>query len=284
MLKIFVSEKVEVKFICDVIKSLNKDTIFKEFYYFNKLASTQGCAHKIIKTKRKIYPSIIICKTQSRGRGRKGNYWHSAEGGIWMSIILETDYRIEFLFIFIMVCAICIIDTIESETPLKAQLKWPNDIFINGKKIAGLLIDVEPTDDRYCVINGIGINTNNDLDSTVIEIKDGHPSYYGITTLKKELNNLEISNEIFLSKLLNNLSVFFMGIVSHSIDFQSIFRSYKKRIMESKDNLVYVFKKDDNRDFDGEIIDLFSDGSLLVRDIKQNKTIQLYSSYNVNLK
>jgi BirA family biotin operon repressor/biotin-[acetyl-CoA-carboxylase] ligase len=183
-----------------------------------------------------------------------------------------------------MVCAICIIDTIESETPLKAQLKWPNDIFINGKKIAGLLTDVEPLEGRYCIINGIGINTNNDLDSTLIEIKDGHPSYYGLTTLKKELDDLEISNEKFISKLLNNLNIFFMDIVSHSIDFQSVFRLYKKKIMESKNCLVYVFKKDDDRDFDGEIIDLLSDGSLLVRDIKQNRVIQLYSSYNVNLK
>ena len=63
--------------------------------------------------------------------------------GIWMSLILETDLKVEKLFIFVMISAICICETIEKETVLKPDLKWPNDIFINGKKIAGILLDVE---------------------------------------------------------------------------------------------------------------------------------------------
>lgn len=282
-MKIYVSKKDDIHFINDVVKSLNHNTIFKEFYYFNRLSSTQDYAYKIIKMKKNISPSVIICKTQSRGRGRTGNRWSSKIGGIWMSIIIETDLEIQILFIFVMICAICICETIETETNLTTQLKWPNDIFINGKKIAGFLIDIEALDGKYCIINGIGINTNNDLPSTILEIQHNDPLSYDITTLKKELNDLEIPNNTFLSKLLNNLDVFFSGILSHSFDYGTIFNAYKKRILESKKKLNYVFKKENDKEFDGEIIDLYFDGSLLVKDIQQNKMIQISSAYSVNL-
>ncbi|MGN6349496.1 MAG: biotin--[acetyl-CoA-carboxylase] ligase [Candidatus Nitrosocosmicus sp.] len=284
MFKIFVSDKNNFTLICKIIASLDGNPFFKEFYYLDKLSSTQDYACKIKKMRKKIYPSVVICNTQFRGRGRKGNYWSSNHGGIWMSIMFETDLKIENLFIFVMICAVCICETIEKETDLRAQLKWPNDIFIRGKKNAGFIVDVEPLGDKYCIIIGIGINTNNDLRTTINEIHDKDSLHYGITTLKEELNDVQVSNDKLISRLLNNLNVFFIGIESGSIDYNIIFELYKKRIMESKNHLNYAFRNSEDKEFEGEIIGLSFNGSLFVKDLQQNRTIHISSSYSVNLK
>jgi BirA family transcriptional regulator, biotin operon repressor / biotin---[acetyl-CoA-carboxylase] ligase len=282
--KIHLSKKKNIIHISNILNLLKTDSIFKEFYYFDTLPSTQDFAFKIIKRKNIIHPSVIICNIQTNGKGRKGNRWASPKGGIWISLILESNLTIEKLFIFVMVSAICICETIEKETHLKTDLKWPNDIFVNGKKIAGILLDVEANinDKNNTIILGIGINTNNDMDSTVLEINKNDPSFYQITTLKNELNG-KISNTDFLSKLLNNLDFYLLRIKSNSFIYENIFETYKDRIMNSKNKIHYAFKNNDNITFDGELIDLNNDGTLLVRDILQKKTLKISSANNVDL-
>jgi len=276
------SRKDNISFISQLIGSLKQNSIFKEYYYFDRLTSTQDYAINLIKRKKTINPTIILCNNQSKGRGRKGNLWSSKIGGIWMSFILEANLNIELSFIFVMVSAISIYKTIEKETQLKPELKWPNDIFIDGKKIAGILIDIETSmNNKCCIIIGMGINTNNDLDSTLLEIQNMEQCNYNVTTLKKELNNVEISNNFFLSKLINNINFFLLEIIKNSFNYQSIFSIYKEKIMNSKDKLKYTFYNNGNK-FDGEIIDIEPNGSLLVKDRQKNKIIQISSTYNIN--
>lgn len=284
MWKIYLSKKKNIIHISKLLNLLKTDSIFKEFYYFDLLPSTQEFAFKIIKRKNIIFPSVIICNIQSNGKGRKGTKWASPKGGIWISVILESNLKIEKLFIFVMISAICICETIEKETHLKTDLKWPNDVFVNGKKIAGILLDVETNFDykNNNIIIGMGVNTNNDIDSTVLEIKKNDSSFYQITTLKKELND-KVSNMVFLSTLLNNLDFYLLNINSNSINYENVFKIYKDRIMNSKNKINYSFKNNDNITFDGELIDLNNDGTLLVRDISQKKTLKISSANNVEL-
>ncbi len=284
MWKIYVSKKKNIEFIFNVINQINKDSIIKDFYYFNKLSSTQDFAFKIIKRKKKIRPSVILCNSQTMGKGRKGATWSSPKGGIWMSLILETSIKVENLFIFVMLSAICICETIEKETTLSPEIKWPNDIFINGKKIAGILLDVETEiEGKNKLILGLGINTNNDLDSTMLEIQKNNLSYYQVTTLKKELNDSEISKIDFLSRLIEQLNVSLLKIDTNSFFYENIFKNYKERVMNSKNSLQYSFKNDDNIPFCGEIIDLARDGSLLVKDVQQKIILKISSTNNVEV-
>jgi BirA family transcriptional regulator, biotin operon repressor / biotin---[acetyl-CoA-carboxylase] ligase len=282
--KIYLSKKKNIIHISKLLNLLKTNSIFKEFYYFDLLPSTQEYAFKIIKRKNIIFPSVIICNIQSDGKGRKGTRWASPKGGIWISVILESNLKIDKLFIFVMISAICICETIEKETHLKTDLKWPNDVFVNGKKIAGILLDVETNFDykNNNIIIGMGVNTNNDIDSTVLEIKKNDSSFYQITTLKKELND-NVSNMVFLSTLLNNLDFYLLNLNSNSINYENIFKIYKDRIMNSKNKIQYSFKNNDNITFDGELIDLNNDGTLLVRDISQKKTLKISSANNVEL-
>ncbi len=259
--------------------------MFNDFYYFNRISSTQDFAFKIIQRKKKIKPSVIICNIQSSGKGRKGTLWSSPKGGIWVSIFLETVLKLEDLFFFAMVSAICICETIEEKTDLKPKVKWPNDIFVNGKKLAGILLDVQTTTDKCKnkVIIGLGINTNNDLNLTKGKIQREHQHYYQITTLKDEVDGPTISNAHILSSLLNSLSLYLSKIDHDEFVKEFVQKNYQQRIMESKNHLNYSFNVDD-MEFDGEIVDVDVDGSLLVKDIRQQKIISISSANSVNLK
>ena len=210
-----------------------------------------------------------------------------------MSLILETGLKMENLYSLVMISAVCICETIERETAgLKPDIKWPNDIFINGKKVAGVLLDVDtgPDDSTKRIVLGIGINTNNDMNSTTLEIKKNGGAvsailpHYRITTLKKESNGVEISNVSFTSRLLNSLNSRLSKIINTepALDV-CIVNSYKERIMNPKDPLRYSFKNENNVEFEGKIIDVACDGSLLVRDIQQKKTLRLSSANNVSV-
>ena len=278
-------------FVSDIIESSGNNFIFKDFYYFDKLPSTQDFALNLLKRKKKVNPSVIICSLQTCGKGRKGSTWYSPKGGIWMSLILETGLKIENLYSFVMISAICVCETIEKETAgLKPGIKWPNDIFINGKKVAGVLLDAEtgPDGSTNRIVLGIGINTNNDINSTTLEIEKNNTAvsailpHYEITTLKKEFNGVDVSNISFVSRLLNSLNIYLSKIInSKSFLDDYVVRSYKERIMTSKNYLPYSFKDENNVEFEGKIIDVSDDGSLLVRDIQQKKILRLSSSNSV---
>ncbi len=293
MWRIYLSKKKNIRFVSDIIESSSNDLIFKDVYYFDKLPSTQDFALNLLKRKKKASPSVIICNSQTRGKGRKGSTWYSPKGGIWMSLILETGLKMENLYSLVMISAVCICETIERETAgLKPDIKWPNDIFINGKKVAGVLLDVDtgPDDSTNRIVLGIGINTNNDMNSTTLEIKKNGGAvsailpHYRITTLKKESNGVEISNVSFTSRLLNSLNSRLSKIINTepALDV-CIVKSYKERIMNPKDPLRYSFKNENNVEFEGKIIDVACDGSLLVRDIQQKKTLRLSSVNNVSV-
>ncbi len=293
MWRIYLSKKKNIRFVSDIIESSSNDLIFKDVYYFDKLPSTQDIALNLLKRKKKASPSVIICNSQTRGKGRKGSTWYSPKGGIWMSLILETGLKMENLYSLVMISAVCICETIERETAgLKPDIKWPNDIFINGKKVAGVLLDVDtgPDDSTNRIVLGIGINTNNDMNSTTLEIKKNGGAvsailpHYRITTLKKESNGVEISNVSFTSRLLNSLNSRLSKIINTepALDV-CIVKSYKERIMNPKDPLRYSFKNENNVEFEGKIIDVACDGSLLVRDIQQKKTLRLSSVNNVSV-
>ncbi len=224
----------------------------------------------------------MVSNIQTKGRGRKGTKWSSPDGGIWTSFVFETHLKVEQSFIFMMISAICICESIEKDTDLKPELKWPNDVFINGKKIAGILLDIETGTNNLSnqMIIGIGINTNNNIN--FLSDKSDNSPCYQITSLKKELNNKTISNMKLLSEIINNLETNIINL-SNSTNSTSIFNKYRNRIIHSKTKINYVFKHN-NVIINGEMIDVNDDGTLLVRDNLQRKNIIISSVSDVELK
>lgn len=102
----------------------------------------------------------VLALEQTTGRGRQGRAWCSARGkGIWMSVLLRPRMRAEKTPILGVMAALAVLDAVRSAGVERAVLKWPNDVMVGGRKIAGIL--VEPRIARINVdfaVLGIGWN------------------------------------------------------------------------------------------------------------------------------
>lgn len=105
---------------------------------------------------------LVIADKQSGGKGRLGRSWESPAGtGIWMSLVLRPKISPQYASQLTLVAGLCLCETIEKVTGLKAQIKWPNDVVVGGKKVCGILTEMSAEIDgiNYIVV-GIGINVN----------------------------------------------------------------------------------------------------------------------------
>src|SRR3954453_14893773 len=93
--------------------------------------------------------------------------WHSPKfTGVWMSIILRPNLMPQKAPQLTLIAAVAVVQAIEELTDLHPQIKWPNDILINGKKMTGILTELQAESDRInSVIIGIGMNVNQELPS-----------------------------------------------------------------------------------------------------------------------
>lgn len=103
---------------------------------------------------------IVIADGQTRGRGRRGRTWHSEPGtGIYLSTLIRPDLFPEQLPILTLMAGLATAKAVNEFIPHPAQLKWPNDLLLKGKKIAGILCERHSAK-IPAVIIGIGINAN----------------------------------------------------------------------------------------------------------------------------
>ena len=107
---------------------------------------------------------LVFAERQTAGRGRFGRRWDSApHAGLWFSLLLRPEIPAQFWPRLTTWAGVCMAASIEEATGLRAQLKWPNDIVISGKKVAGILTECssDPTRGMFAVV-GIGLNVNHD--------------------------------------------------------------------------------------------------------------------------
>lgn len=103
--------------------------------------------------------TVVVAGIQTRGRGRLKRAWSTPEGNIALSVILYPD--ISSLHLLIMMASLAVLHAVEKVTGLKAGIKWPNDVLVNGRKVCGILIESDVRNDRvYYTVTGIGINVN----------------------------------------------------------------------------------------------------------------------------
>lgn len=106
--------------------------------------------------------TLVLAELQTAGKGRRGRFWTSPPGtGIWMSLLLRPDFTPEHAANLTLVAAMAVETGIREVTGLDCQIKWPNDIVLDGKKICGILTEMSTEEDciRHVVV-GIGINVN----------------------------------------------------------------------------------------------------------------------------
>ncbi len=137
--------------------------------YFDKVDSTQNRVQQFL-TKEAPGPVLILAETQSKAFGREGRTWASPAGGIWMTLALPLGAReVSKSASFSLVTALSVAEALRSVNNLDCQVKWPNDIRVDGKKIGGILLTSMAKFKKPWLLVGIGLNVNNDLPP---ELKD----------------------------------------------------------------------------------------------------------------
>ncbi|RGR52706.1 biotin--[acetyl-CoA-carboxylase] ligase [Agathobacter rectalis] len=146
------------------IKSLmHTDWVAKEVLYFDTIDSTNTKAQELAE---KGYQSgtLVVADKQESGKGRRGRSWVSPSGtGIFMTLMIKPDINPNNASMLTLVAALAVAKAITSVTGEEAMIKWPNDIVVNGKKVCGILTEMNAQFDYINhIVVGIGINVHNE--------------------------------------------------------------------------------------------------------------------------
>lgn len=144
----------------EVSQYLATNFIGRNYIYKASIHSTNDMAKEISADVQN--GTVIVAEEQLSGRGRMGRTWVSPKGcGIWMSIILKPNMNPQDAVKLTQVAAVSVVCSIIKTANMDAGIKWPNDIIINGKKVCGILTEMNSEIDKinYVVI-GIGLNVN----------------------------------------------------------------------------------------------------------------------------
>ena len=157
----------------DLLARLGKiKVIGRDIQVFEETTSTNDVAEKLARDGVK-EGFVVFAESQTKGSGRLGRKWISpTHKGLWFSVLLRPDLRPQEATQLTVASATALRRAIESETGLKPEIKWPNDILIGGKKVAGILTELSAELDRVKhVILGIGIDVNLDAGEFPAELK-----------------------------------------------------------------------------------------------------------------
>lgn len=187
---------------------LDTEFIGNKIYYYDSVGSTNVEAKKLA-DKNPGEGWIVIAEEQTEGKGRLGRTWQSPKKtGIWMSIVLRPDVEPREVPQLTQLAAAALIEAL-AEFGIVAQIKWPNDIVINGKKICGILTEMTGTIERLnYIILGIGMNVNLEENDFPEELLDKATSIY--MENGKKMNRQELVGEI-----LNRLEKYYKYFVAH---------------------------------------------------------------------
>ena len=113
--------------------------------------------------------TIVCAEAQSKGRGRLGRAWTSPKGkGLYFSLVLRPSLPLNQLAQLTLMSAVAVAEAIEDISDLKPLIKWPNDILLEGQKLAGILTELRAESDQVkFVVVGVGLNVNSSLNQLI---------------------------------------------------------------------------------------------------------------------
>ncbi len=209
--------------------------------------------------------TVIVAETQTRGRGRLSRKWVSPKGGLWFSIILRSKISARDAPKLTLVMSVAVAKTISKVFNLDAEIKWPNDVLINYKKVCGILTEANTKGEylNFAVV-GVGINANLSLHEIPANIRDSS------TTLKEELKR-EIDCQAFLRVLLEEIERYYKAFTEGK--FEAV-RAEWKRLAKFLGSFVQVSSLDEK--IEGWATDIDDNGALILR-LRDQTTRKIFS-------
>lgn len=147
----------------ELADGLSSRIIGRKIYFYPEVDSTNS-ELKRLAAAGEPEGAVAVAEVQTLGRGRLGRSWSSAKGsGIWFSFLLRPDISPVHASMLTLIAGLSVCRAVRNYTGLEAEIKWPNDVLIKGKKICGILTEMNAEMDsiNYIVV-GIGVNVNNE--------------------------------------------------------------------------------------------------------------------------
>lgn len=240
----------------EITKKLKTEYIGKNLYVYHEVNSTNTVA-KFLSTNGAENGSVVISEKQTAARGRSGKAWESPLGGVWLSIILTPNVDHSKLPLITLATGVAVANTLERIGVKNPEIKWPNDIMINGKKVCGILTEaVAKFNTIENIIIGVGIDANLNLDEFPEELKEG------TTTLEKELGrkgNENLLITIFLEEFEKICDQFIAG------GYEDILKEWRKRSYTI--GKIVEVREPFNKYYDGYVVGIGKEGALVVEKI-----------------
>lgn len=234
----------------EVWRNLHTKFMGKKIEYFDYLSSTMNLAMQL-GMQGAAHGTLVLAESQTKGRGRLGREWFSPKHkGIYLSLILRPAISPVASPILTLLSAVSICESVKKVCALDAQIKWPNDVLIHNKKLAGILTEMNAEVDKVnFVVIGIGLNVNNDKKSLIAQA----------TSLKEQLDE-QVNRIALLQELLSRIEE----------NYFLLEKKGNKAIIDKWRNFTLTLGKRvkvycQDKHLEGMAQDIDVDGSLLIR-------------------
>jgi len=145
-------------------EGLQTKRLGRSIFFSRVIGSTNGWA-KELATLGAVEGAVAIAERQTAGCGRLGRKWISPAGGLWFSVVLRPRLSAGEAVKLVFVAGLAVAGVLRELYGLRVETKWPNDVLVNGRKVCGILTEMNTTDEtvNYVVV-GIGVNANFDAE------------------------------------------------------------------------------------------------------------------------
>ncbi|UCG45610.1 MAG: biotin--[acetyl-CoA-carboxylase] ligase [Candidatus Bathyarchaeota archaeon] len=191
----------------------------RSILFSRKVNSTNDWAKKLARYGAQA-GTTVVAATQTKGHGRLGREWISPAGGLWFSIILRPKLLPSEVVRLTFVAGLAVAKVLDKVLGLDVETKWPNDLLIKGRKICGILTEMNTKDENVnFVVIGIGVNMNLDANAFPRKLRQQ------TTSLEIELGR-RIRSEELLKNLLQEMDTLFEHLKEEGFD--SILGAWKQ--------------------------------------------------------
>ena len=216
-------------FTADDLKAIQTETFIEHLDYFESLASTNSWAlHTHCSPERTTpirgisLPALVLTGKQTAGRGRGNNSWWSPDGALTFSLVVDVaqmQIPIEQQPLIALATGLAVCETLEKHLPdMNLKLKWPNDVYLQNKKVSGILVETAASVPGLVVI-GVGLNLNNSFLSAVEDLQATGTSLY-------ETTGQNFSMASTLIDLINGIENRLYDVAGEKKQFMDAWRKY----------------------------------------------------------
>lgn len=243
---------------------LRTEIIGQTIHCFRELPSTNDMA-KLLAAIGAREGTVIVADSQTRGRGRRGREWVSPVGGLWVSIITKPRISGKDAPKLTLMMSLVVAKTLNKLFNLETEIKWPNDVLVQGRKVCGILTEtsIEVTTLNFAVI-GVGINANFSLNDLPANLRDT------TTSLREELR-MEIDRESLLRALLEETERYYGMFTGGE---QGAILAEWRRLSKFLGSYIEVLGAEEK--LEGWAVDIDDDGALIVK-LKDRTTRKIIS-------